>query len=124
MFRKEFADVIGKTGMIPVKDIRDLLLNKDPHTITEFNLLNFDFFDDIRFAKTLSEKFNLTFIDLSRAKINDNVISLVKKTDAIKYRCIPIQKTAKAVTLAIFDPSIEKLKSNYKPYFSTTLSLF
>ena len=110
MFRKEFAEVISKTGMIPVKDLRDLVQNKDRRAVTELELLKFDFFDDVKFAKLLADKYAMTYIDLSKAKIGDNVLSLIKKSDVIKYRVIPIQKTAKSVSFAVYDPSLEKIK--------------
>ena len=50
MFRKEFAEVIGQTGMVPLKDLRPLLEDKDPNVITEFRLLELPFFDDVRFG--------------------------------------------------------------------------
>lgn len=106
MFRKEFADVIGKTGMVPLKDLRPLLLDKDPETISEFGLLEFSFFDDIKFAKQVSDNHDLSFIDLSKAKILEKTLNLIKKKDIVKSRVLPIQKTAKAVTLAIYDPSL------------------
>ena len=95
MFRKEFSDVISKTGMVPIKDLRPLLLDKDPNNIAELGLLEFDFFDDIKFAKQVAEKNKLTFIDLSKAKIKEKTIKLIKKSDVIKYRVLPIQKTEK-----------------------------
>lgn len=111
MFRKEFAEVIGKTGMVPLKDLRPLLLEKDPSSISEFGLLKFDFFDDIKFAKQVAENYELTFIDLSKAKAQDKVIKLLKKAQVLKYRCIPIQKTAKAVSLACYDPSVIEFRA-------------
>ena len=109
MFRKEFADVISQTGMVPLKDLRPLLMDKAPDKISEVELLKFDFFDDVKFAKQIAENHSLTFIDLSQAKIADNSLKLMKRNDVVKYRCVPIQKTAKAVSLAIYDPSIVKL---------------
>ena len=117
MFRKEFADVISKTGMIPVKDLRDLVQNKDRRAVTELELLKFDFFDDVKFAKLLADKYSMTYIDLSKAKIGDNVLSLIKKSDVIKYRVIPIQKTAKSVSLAVYDPSLEKIRADLQALF-------
>ncbi len=106
MFRKEFADVIGKTGMVPAKDLRPLLIKQDGDAISEFGLLDFDFFDDVKFAKQIANNYKLTFIDLSKAKIQERMIKLLKKRSIITYRCIPIQKTSKAVSVAIYDPSI------------------
>ena len=45
MFRKEFVDVITKTGMVPTKDLRPLIIDKDPLIISELQLLQFKFFD-------------------------------------------------------------------------------
>jgi type IV pilus assembly protein PilB len=117
MFRKEFVDVITKTGMVPIKDLRPLVIDKDPLTISELGLLQFKFFDDIKFAKQLAENYNLTYIDLSKAKIPERVLKIVKKSDIIKYRVLPIQKNAKAVSVAIFDPSLVKLQAELTTLF-------
>ncbi|OUR93054.1 hypothetical protein A9Q84_21355 [Halobacteriovorax marinus] len=117
MFRKEFADVIGKTGMIPIKDLRPLLLDKDPSKVSELGLLELSFFDDVKFAKQVAENYSLTFIDLTKAKIPDKTIKLIKKSDVLKYRVLPIQKTAKAVSLAVFDPSIVELRTDLQTLF-------
>lgn len=117
MFRKEFVDVITKTGMVPIKDLRPLVIDKDPLVISELGLLKFKFFDDARFAKQVAENYNLTYIDLSKAKIPDRIFKIIKKSDIIKYRIIPIQKNAKAVSLAIFDPSLIKLQAEFQALF-------
>lgn len=117
MFRKEFTDVIGKTGMVPIKDLRPLILDQDPKEISELGLLKLDFFDDIKFAKQLAENYKLTFIDLSKAKVKERTIKLIKKSDVIKYRVLPIQKTAKAVSVAIYDPTIVDFKTDLQTLF-------
>jgi type IV pilus assembly protein PilB len=111
MFRKEFVEVISNTGMVPLKDLRPLLKNDDENVISELDLLSLDFFDDVKFGKQVARNYSLTFIDLSRAKIKEETIKLLKKSDIIKYRALPIQKTSKAVSLAIFDPSVMEYKS-------------
>ncbi|MCO4792693.1 MAG: Flp pilus assembly complex ATPase component TadA [Bacteriovoracaceae bacterium] len=110
MFRKEFANVIGKTGMVPLKDLRPLMTEQEGSTVSEFGLLDFEFFDDVKFAKQVADNYKLTFIDLSKAKIQDRMLKRLKKSIVIQYRAIPIQKTAKAVSLAIYDPSIVEMK--------------
>lgn len=117
MFRKEFVEVITKTGMVPIKDLRPLIIDKDSLVISELGLLQFKFFDDIRFAKQLAENYNLTYIDLSKAKIPGRIFKIVKKSDIIKYRVIPIQKNAKAVSIAIYDPSLIKLQAELQSLF-------
>lgn len=107
MFRKEFSEVITQTGMVPLKDLRGLLQDTDPNTISELGLLQFEFFDDTKFAKQIAKNFELTFIDLGSAKIADSSIKLIKRKDAIRYRCLPIQKTGKVVSLAIYDPTVK-----------------
>ena len=117
MFRKDFIEVITKTGMVPIKDLRPLIIEKDPLVISELGLLQFKFLDDIRFAKVLAENYSLTYIDLSKAKIPEKIFKIVKKSDIIKYRVIPIQKNAKAVSVAIFDPSLIKLQAELQTLF-------
>jgi type IV pilus assembly protein PilB len=117
MFRKEFVDVITKTGMVPLKDLRPLVLDKDELVISELGLLQFKFFDDVKFAKTVAENFGLTYIDLSKAKIPERTLKLIKKSDIIKYRVIPIQKNAKAVSIAVFDPSLTRAQAELQSLF-------
>ncbi len=112
MFRKEFAEVISKTGMVPLKDLRPLLLDKNPAEVTELKLLEFSFFDPVKFAKQVAEFSKMNFIDVSTAKIEDKMLTIIKKTDIIKFRAIPIQRTAKAISFIVFDPSIEELRKD------------
>ncbi len=117
MFRKEFSEVITQTGMVPLKDLRPLLLDSDQGKISELGLLQFDFFDDVKFAKQISKNHGLTFIDLSNAKIADSSIRLIRRKHAVKYRCLPIQKTGKVVSLAIFDPTITEYENELVAIF-------
>lgn len=117
MFRKEFVDVITKAGMVPIKDLRALVVDKDPLTISELKLLELSFFDDIKFAKQLAETYRLNYIDLSKAKIPERMLKIIKKNDIIKYRVLPIQKNSKAVSIAIFDPSLVNLKAELQALF-------
>lgn len=117
MFRKEFADVISKTGMVPLKDLRPLLMDKDKDKISEFDLLTFPFFDDIKFAKQVSENHKIVYIDLTKASVPDKILKLVRRSDIVKNRVIPIQKTAKSVSLAIFDPSISEMQAELQTLF-------
>ena len=84
MFRKEFVEVISKTGMVPVKDLRPLLLDRNKLEVSEVKLLEYSFFDDVKFAKIVSEKYKLPFLDLSKAQVKDGTLALIKKKDAIK----------------------------------------
>ena len=126
MFRKEFANVISKTGMVPLKDLRSLLEDKDERKISELGLLNFDFFDDVKFAKRISEDNLLTFVEIANAKILSKHLKLLKKSDVIKHRALPIQQSKQVVSLAIFDPTIVKNKKelesllNYQVEFILT----
>lgn len=105
--------------MVPIKDLRPLLLDKDPGVVSELGLLKFDFFDDVKFAKQLAENYNLTFIDLSKAKIKDRILKLAKKSDVLKYRMVPIQKSANAVSVAIFDPSVASMRAELQTVFQS-----
>ena len=121
MFRKEFVEVISKTGMIPIKDLRPLLSNNDKDIISEFELLNLSFFDDIKFAKQLSENYKILFIDLGQAKVKDMTLSLGKKKDFLKYRVLPIQKSKDTLTVTIYDPTVMSMKTEIQTLFQSSV---
>lgn len=105
MIRKEFIEIVTNTGMATLKELRRLSMGKDDE-VNEFELLSMPYFDENKFAKVCSEKYSLTFIDLKNAKVPPETLATLKKRFVIKYRAIPIQKTATKITLATFDPSV------------------
>ena len=105
MIRKEFIDIVTATGMATLKELRRLSMGRDDE-INEFELLSMPYFDENKFAKICSERYAITFIDLRNAKVPQDTLSSLKKRYVIKWRSIPIQKTATKVTLATFDPSV------------------
>ena len=105
MIRKEFIDIVTNTGMATLKELRRLSMGKEDE-INEFELLAMPYFDENKFAKVCSERYSLTFIDLRNAKVPADTLSTLKKKLVIKWRAIPIQKTANKITLATFDPSV------------------
>lgn len=105
MIRKEFIDIVTNTGMATLKELRRLAMGKEDE-INEFELLSMPYFDENKFAKICSERFSITFIELKNAKVPAETLSTLKKKYVIKWRAIPIQKTASKVTLATFDPSV------------------
>tara|TARA_B100001971_G_scaffold213155_1_gene245504 strand:- start:93121 stop:94791 length:1671 start_codon:yes stop_codon:yes gene_type:complete len=111
MVRKEFIDVVTNTGMATLKELRRLMMNKDEDEVTELELLDIPTFDENRFAKAVSEKFGVTFIDLKNAKVSPETIKALKKKFVIKYRAIPIQITNAKVTVATFDPTVLPAKA-------------
>lgn len=111
MVRKEFIDVVTNTGMATLKELRRLMMNKDEDDVTELELLDIPTFDENRFAKAVSEKFGITFIDLKNAKVSPDTIKALKKKFVLKYRAIPIQITNAKVTVATFDPTVLNAKA-------------
>lgn len=111
MVRKEFIDVVTNTGMATLKELRRLMMNKDEDEVTELELLDIPTFDENRFAKAVSEKFGITFIDLKNAKVSPDTIKSLKKKFVLKYRAIPIQITNSKVTCATFDPTVLNAKA-------------
>lgn len=106
MIRKEFIEIVTSTGMATLKELRKLSLNTDDDEVSELDILSLGNFDENRFAKIASEKFNLKFIDLMNAKVSLDTIKILKKKFVVKYRAIPIQISAAKITVATFDPSV------------------
>lgn len=110
MFRKEFIDYVTDSGLVTLKELRPITLDKSPNQVSEFKLLSFNGFDDSVFAKKVSEKFGFTFIDLGKAQIPSNVLNLVPKTFCTQFRIVPVQLTPNGLIVATYDPSIIKNK--------------
>src|SRR5690242_16942778 len=99
MIRREFINIFIATGLATLKELRRLSMGRDDE-INEFELLSMPYFDENKFAKICSERYAITFIDLRNAKVPQDTLSSLKKRYVIKWRAIPIQKTATKVTLA------------------------
>ncbi|TDJ08276.1 MAG: type II secretion system protein GspE [Deltaproteobacteria bacterium] len=123
MFRKEFVEIISQTGMVPLSDLRPLLKDKNPADITELKLIDFSFFDDVKFAQQVAEKSKMTYMDLSDAKVEDNILQIIKKTDVIKFRALPIQRSGEGITFAVYDPSIMELKKELQTLVQQNVEL-
>ncbi len=106
MLRKEFIELVTSTGMATLKELRVLTMNTDEDEVSEFDLLMLPHFDEMKFAKHVSEKYKLTFIDLANAKVAGETLGIMRKRFVVKYRVIPIQVTDKKVTFATFDPTV------------------
>ena len=123
MVRKEFIEYITNAGMMTYKDIRPLLQLKDPNSIPEFDLLDFKNFDELKFAQYVSEKASIPFLDLGNAKVSAEAMGVMSRSDVIRYRAIPIQKSSNSVTLAIFDPTIASLAQELSQLIGTSVEL-
>ncbi|MGI4991359.1 GspE/PulE family protein [Halobacteriovorax sp. GFR7] len=111
MIRKEFLEVISKTGMVPRKDLVPLAANKNPGVVSELDLLKFNFFDDIKFAKAVAEQSSLAYVDLSETRVPGSTLQLVKKGVATKFRIVPLKRQSGTISLAIFDPSLVEIRA-------------
>lgn len=117
MFRTEFSDVISKTGMIPLKDLRPLMQDSDESVVSELGLAEMEFFDTVKFAKTIGDKYKIPYIDISGWKIKDSFLNLIKKNEVIRFRVIPINQTGKFVSVAIYDPTIKEFQADLQKLF-------
>ena len=123
MFRKQFIEVVTSTGMATVGDLKPLTVSKDTNRIAEFELLNISDFDEIAFARRVAEKYNLKFVDLSKAKILDETIGLMSKRQVLKFRAIPVQQTPQKITLCVFDPSVSGQVSELQVFLKKNIDL-
>ncbi len=108
MVRDEFMKLITENGMATLKELRRISMNKDPDEISEFDLLSIRSFDDKKFAEMIGVKLNLTYIDLTKAKVQNSTIEVLKRKYVIKHRALPIQITDKKIIMATFDPTVIK----------------
>jgi type IV pilus assembly protein PilB len=106
MIRKEFADLLSNTGILTLKSLKSLLVNKELSKITEFKLLELKEFDETKLAQVSAQKYKIPFMDLSKANIPNANYKLLKKMHVIKYRSIVLKKENNISTITTFDPTI------------------
>jgi type IV pilus assembly protein PilB len=106
MIKEEFLELVSKTGLATIKDLRRIsATDKDKDRIGEADLLELPNFDELKFANMMSEKFQLTFADLSMARISPDVLSRIQKRNVVRTRLIPIQESEDKVIFTSFDPT-------------------
>ena len=119
MVRKEFIDVVTSTGMATLKELRKLTLNKDEDYVAELELLDIAHFDENKFAKVVSEKFGITYIDLKNAKVFVTTNSLHGNKlfiDELNYKSKLIQRKIASNLTSKFTPKIKFFFDNSFEY--------
>jgi len=123
MFRKEFADILTQTGMIPVKVLKPIVdSDQRGPDIGEFKLLTLEAFDDVKLAKQLADKYRVNYLDIADAEIASDVIGAVKRIEVARYRVIPLQKQTSSLLVAIYDPSVLRLARDLKSIYGLPIS--
>lgn len=130
MIKEEFLELVSKTGLATIKDLRRISASdKERDRVGEIDLLEIPTFDEFKFANMMSEKFQLTFADLSSAKISQDVLSRIQKRNVIKTRLIPIQESEDRVIFASYDPAavaqlkyVAELLNKHGEFVLTTIS--
>jgi len=106
MIKEDFLELVSKTGLATIKDLRKISsADKDRDRVGEVDLLDIPTFDEFKFANMMSEKFQLTFADLSMARISPDVLSRIQKRNVVRTRLIPIQESEDKVIFASYDPN-------------------
>ena len=106
MIKEEFLELVAKTGLATIKDLRKIAAaNKDPNKIGEFDLLDIPNFNETKFATICSEQFQIPFLDFSTIKILPDIITKLQKRIVMKYRLIVVKEEGDKATLITFDPT-------------------
>lgn len=111
MIREKFVEVVTKTGMATLKEVRQITKSsKNPNWVDEVQLLDLPHFDEIKFAKIVSEKYAIQYMDLSKAKVTKECLEFLRKKFVVKFRAVPVQIVGNKVTFAIYDPTVIEYK--------------
>jgi len=104
---------------------------KEKNESLEEVLIRKKFITDEQLGKAIAEKFNYNFIDLSKERVEDNVLNLIPTSMREAKEIIAFGRTDDGIKLAMTDPSdlktrhlVEKhVGQKVIPYFITKLSL-
>lgn len=126
--REKLIDVLKKSGLISKEQLNKALeIQKKEGGNLGSILLNQGFIKEKDLALLLSSSLNLPFFNLSRFKIDPEVVKIIPEKLAKQYRLIPVSRISKNLTVAMSDPlnvfAIDDIKAltsyNIDPIIST-----
>ncbi len=104
-FKERLQQILLRDNIITQPDLEQALAEQKrsggelSKILVKLNLIN-----EKDLAMLLSEGLGIPPIDISRLKIDPEVIKLIPQEIAVRYQIMPISKMGKALTLAMVDP--------------------
>ncbi len=105
---KQIGQILLAMGAIDERKLKEGLEHQKrvPGTKLGQSLLELGFIDETQLTKALCRQFNLPFVDLSRATISDDVVSLVPQGVVSDFGVVPVKEHGGKLILATDDPMI------------------
>lgn len=103
-YRKTDIELLVKKGLITKKQLSEA--EKEAYrtgSTVERGLEKLGYISEIDIAKAIAENYKIPFVNLSEHQLDPEVLKLVPKSVARKYRVIPISKKKEVLTIATAD---------------------
>ncbi|MCK5215081.1 MAG: Flp pilus assembly complex ATPase component TadA [Candidatus Omnitrophica bacterium] len=103
--KERLQEILIRDNVIKKEDLDNALAEQNQHggelskILVKLNLISEDYL-----AQVLSEELGMPPIDISRLKIDPEVVKIIPKEVAVKSQIIPISKMGNNLTLAMADP--------------------
>ena len=103
--KERLQEILFRDNVIKKEDLDNALAEQNQHggelskILVKLNLISEDYL-----AQVLSEELGMPPIDISRLKIDPEVVKIIPKEVAVKSQIIPISKMGNNLTLAMADP--------------------
>ena len=103
--KKRLTELLIKNELISQEDLNKALsIQKEKGGRLSEILMELGFVNEDDLASILSQSLGLLPLDLSRVKVDPEVIKIIPEEVARYYQIIPVSKIGKALTLAMADP--------------------
>ena len=103
--KKRITELLIKNELISQEDLNKALsIQKEKGGRLSEILMELGFVNEDDLASILSQSLGLLPLDLSRVKVDPEVIKIIPEEVARYYQIIPVSKIGKALTLAMADP--------------------
>lgn len=100
------GDLFVREGLITEEQLKDgLKEGKESGTRLGYALVKLGFVAEEELTKMLAKQYRMHAVDLERIEVDPKIIKLVPADVAHKYLVLPLRKVARALTLAMVNPT-------------------
>ena len=119
---ENIGEILVKAKLINKKQLKQVLeIQKKSKERLIIILVDEGFIDEDKMLVTLHDQLGVMVINLAEFEIKPEILKLIPAEMIKKYKVIPIEKLSDALTIAMLDPTDEKLKEDLE--FVTNLSI-
>lgn len=123
--KKRLGEILIESGKITQTDLQKALeIQKSSGKKIGEILIDMNLIQEEDLTLNLSIQSHLPFIKIQDYQMSPDVLKVIPKGLAIKYKCIPIEKIGNVVSFVISDPSTIEILKSQEQFLNCTMQFF